>query len=173
MINVQANFTEATNLSFNLKFFSTQKDSTGTYATDSTSGTYKISGNNIWSLVDSVEMVQNAAYKVIVYDNDSSLFITHPDIISKAIFPNNFLDSTFLQYEVNEMSFTNEGANSTKLSIAFKPQSQYLSYDLYYDKTTFLVSKLEFKVAENENDYVKISLVFSNYVTTPIDNEIF
>lgn len=173
LINVQANFKEATNLSFDVKFFSTQKDSNSNYVTDSIVGTYKINGNNLWSLVDSVETVQNAAYKVIAYDNDSSLFITQPDVISKAIFPNNFLDSTFLQYEVDQMTLTDTAVNSKKLSIAFRAASPYLSYDIFYDKTTFLVSKLEFKVRENESDYIKISLVFSNYTTTPIDNTIF
>ncbi len=173
LINMEANFTEAANLSFNVKFFSTQKDSTGIYVTDSIAGIYKISGNNLWSLVDSVEQVQNAAYKVIVYNNDSALFITQADLISKTIFPNNFLDSAFLQYDVNQMSFTNLEGNSKELSITFKPESPYLSYDIYYDKITYRITKLEFKVKQNGPDYLKISLVFSNYVTTLIDNTIF
>lgn len=173
LINMEANFTEAENLSFNVKFFSTQKDSTGNYVTDSIAGTYKISGNNLWSMVDSVELVQNAGYKVIVYDSDSSLFITQPDVISKAIFPNNFLDSAFLQHEVDQMSFDSLAGNTMKLSISFKAESQYLSYDIYYDKTNFLISKMEFKVKENGDDYLMISLLFSNYQTTPIDSSIF
>lgn len=173
MINIESNFTEAANLSFNVKFLSTQKDSTGNYATDSIAGTYKISGNNLWCIVDSVEQVQNALYKVIIYNNDSALFITQAENITKAIFPNNFSDSNFFQYEVNEMSFTNLAGNAKMLSIVFKPESEYISYDLIYDKTTFLISRLEFKVKQLGEDYLKIALVFSDYQTTPIDNAIF
>ncbi len=173
MININSNFTTAPNLSFDVKFFSKQKDSIGAYVTDSISGSYKISNNNLWSMIDSVKSVQNAQYRVTVYEQDSSIYIGQPDDIAKSIFPNNFLDSNFLHNEVSNIVFTNYEDNTKKMTISFKSESPYLSYNLYYNDSTFLLNKMEFDVRETETDNLTITLVFSNYSTSAIDPTIF
>lgn len=172
LLKMQSRYLDAVNLSFDVKFLSTQKDSTGLYVTDSIFGVYKVSGPNLWAIVDSVEQIQNEQYTVTNYLADSTLFISKPDVNPKTVFPHNFLDSTFLQYEVSRMAISNNGGVQKRLTMFFNTESPYLSYDLYYDSTTYLINKLEYKLKDN-SDYIKITLVFGNYQTTVIDQTVF
>lgn len=172
MIRLKSNYTEGTDLSFNVTFFYTEKDSTGLYVTDSLNGSYKIKGNNFLSNVDSVVQVQNEQYALTIYSDEKILLIQKPDFALKTIFSKDLLDTAFLQLDVSGMTMSNYGANQKKLCVSFKTESPYQSYDMYYDTTTYLVNKIEYKLKQ-DTDYIKIAMAFSNYSDTPLDNSIF
>lgn len=172
MIKIKTLAADADNLSFDLKILSKQKDSTGQYVTDTIKGFYKINKNNYWGMLDSVELVQNSEYSVAIYGDDKLIFVQKPKAAYNNIVTNDFLNSSLMRNEADKLSLSNDSGNVRKLSIVFKPASQYLNFDVYYDNTTYKISKVIYKIKDGI-DYIQVTYLFSNYQVNTIDPLLF
>lgn len=183
-IKVQSSYMYANHLAFSVSYYSATADSSG-IVRDTVRGDYKINGDNYSINMDSVEQVQNNTYHVTASIRDSFVLVQQASSLYASLFRIDMFDSLFQHMNVSAVSFS-DSSTVRHMSISFAGDSPYLSYDLYYDKNTYLISKLVFVIKNTffitpppgsglslPQNYVSITAVFSGYSTGGFTDSVF
>lgn len=142
-------------------------------------GTYKFSSGRFDNVLDSTEQIQGSLFNLTVSREDSSIIVNNRQDYAKQMeLP--FLDSMFRNGNVNSMSIVDYDDSTRKLTILFKPNSNYSRYEMKYDKNKFYISNIKYYIRNVMNDGTGVTsgtaivnLLFSNYSTAPINPSVF
>jgi hypothetical protein len=138
--NIQLATAAYDNQQFDISIISTDGS-----ATDTTTGTFSIQGENYRSTFDSVEQVQNSFLNLEIHTDGKILVASRPVSFSKQFFKGNVDEAAFQRMNVNSISVVNAGSNK-KLSFNFLPESDFVQYDVTYDPVSYRVSDVFIKV---------------------------
>ena len=177
IVKIGEAYRTASDLSFDMNI--TYADSaTPTSITEQIAGSYKIHAGKYRGMIDSVEFLQGSEFNMAVYHSDSVIVITdRQEYTSVLQLP--LMDSLFREANVADMSVKDVDDSTRLLSILFKSQSPYHSYELKYDIATNHIKQVKYYLAEMASDtqgasgVVCIAMNFSNYSENVIDDDEF
>jgi hypothetical protein len=142
-------------------------------------GLYKMSTGRYWIVLDSTEQLQGSLYNLTVYHEDSAISINkRQEYAEKLRLP--FMDSAFRNSNVSSLSITEYDDSTRKLTVYFKPGSNFSQYEMKYDKYKFYMRNMTYYLRNVMNDgtgvtsgTAVITVAFSNYSTAAIDQSVF
>lgn len=183
---IQLAYKTPSHLSFDLKYtyaFETEP----TVILDSSLGTFKISGNHYWGVIDSAEFMQNDSFAIVVYKPGRLINVSNP----KGLYPQAAgfaaLDS-LLGKDGYTSSLTRSGHNKVMVLTFSDPLSPYKEFNVSYDSVSYQVSEVAYIIKEeymtgdgftgehNNNSpgkYLQVKAVYKNYDTTAFSSSVF
>jgi hypothetical protein len=159
MINIALATDAYNNQQFDMVVISTN----GTDA-DTTAGNCTIQGDNYKCVFDSVEQIQNSFMNLEIHSDGKIFVVSRPEAFTKQFFKSNVDEAFFQQMNINTVSVSMVGT-SKKLTFNFLPESEYNTYTITYNPTSYRVSNIfiQEKVADAIGNYSP-----TNFITTNI-----
>lgn len=177
---IQAAYSDTSGLVFKSTYYYESFD--GDYSEfDTMTAAYQFKGEMMSFSMDSVHIVQNDQYQVVVYHLDSMMQVNTPVDMHKTMLQANFYDSLFYQMNIGGVTITDFGA-VRKLKFTFLGNSPYSKYEISYDTANYRLSSVEYMVKQTMSPstgsaytgpYISIKINYSNYSTTQLADNIF
>lgn len=180
LFRVEKAYSDTTYLKFKITYYYEEWDTHGP-TRDTLTGVYQLHGDKMYFNMDSVLMIQNEQFRIVVYNLDSMMEVSTPKQLYTKIFQSDLYDTLFRQLNIQNVVLTDTGA-SRKLSFKFHPYSPYVSYDLIYDTTNYRLTHVMYMIKKGivetgpgviPSQYVSIKIVFSNYDTAAFSDSIY
>jgi hypothetical protein len=173
-------------LCFNVKYTYALETDPATIL-DSTTGSFKMSGNYYWGKIDSAEFMQNGSYLITLYKPDKIMRVSNPSYIYPQIANFSSFDSLVGK---NNYSTSCSNAGSAKIiTLNFSdPAFPYKNFAVCYDSVTNLVKNIVYTIKEDFDDYsdsynrsaagnisayMIVRADYTNYQTTGFSNTLF
>jgi len=162
-------FSDTNHVSFQTRYVSTYNDATS----DTIQYQYKVNGDRLLlESSDSANIIQNEQYNLSVNHAYHRAIVSRPGDIFKYVAQVRITDPSFKRSFVTGMVVTDTGSYR-KLSYTFKPASPYRSYDIIYDRVTYRIQAIQYRVnmggegstASSSKMPYYVTILFSNYQT--------
>jgi hypothetical protein len=180
---IQAAYQEREFLSFNIQYLYSYLKNPGVYV-DTVNGRYKLNRSNYWVKLDDVEFIQNDSLLIAVYPDDKVILLNNsvPNWIEMIAGWEKLWQEKKEQLEASVDRSGEEG----KIIMNYKADSNYKRIEIWYNKSTFLTTRMVFVVKQqlllpeeesNEenpsDDFSIIEVRLSEYDSKPFDKVIF
>jgi hypothetical protein len=182
LIKMQALFQNISYTSCDITYYYEEFDSAGTKL-DTMSGVYKVDKDRFYFMLDSVEQIQNEFYHTTIDHMTKVVYVEKPYSAFTSVLQANILDSTFLEYNVQDMQVT-DSSGFRKVSILFKAEAPYQYYEYVYDLSGLRPAYVRFALKKEHyipeeplgpevEQLIKIHIVFSNFQTNAFTDAAF
>ena len=142
-------------------------------------GSYKIHNGKYWGIIDSIEYLQGSLYNLAVFHKDSIISVSNRQEYS-TVLQVPMMDSLFREANVSAMNVTKVNDSTRMLRVLFNPNSQYRSYEIQYDRNSFLIRNIKYYLPGMDDSdpptgsgVICVAIHFSNYSQQPISEEYF
>lgn len=170
-------------LSFDIKYRYAAENNPAVYL-DSLQGKYKINGSSFFYEIDKTQTIFNGQYVLVVYEEDSLIYLSKPSENLLSANPVSLLDSVIANKELSyEME---ENRHTKKITLEFKNDPQYkrVTYEInkksgYLSKLTQVVNSAQMYDPEmmdsvsEEGNFSIVEAFFDHYEKGRFDNSLF
>lgn len=176
-------YRNASVLAFDVKYRYATEDNPGVYL-DSLQGHYQINGSSFFYEIDKTQTLFNGQYVLVIYKEDSLIYLSKPSENLLSANPAVLLDSVIASKEV-KYAFE-ENKHTKKIILAFKNDPQYkrITYEInkksgYLSRVTQVVNSAQMYDPEmaapinKEGNFSIVEVVFDHYEKGKFDNSIF
>jgi hypothetical protein len=177
LVKIGETYKNAINLSFDMSYAYSDSASPSS-PLESLSGTYKIRNGKYWTMIDSIEFIQGQQFDIAVYYGDSTIVVNeqrdYGDILKIPA-----LDTAFQKANIDSIQIIEYNDSTRLLTLFFNKDASYSLYKLQYDKTKYLIRKLEYYIRnmpdESGDSTITglIALNLSNYSEQSVDPSLF
>lgn len=128
-----------------------------------------------------LSLVQNDQYRVTFYESDSTMLIERSSPFYKKLFDVDFYDEQLRQMNIANITLS-DSANIRHISITGLPQAAFATYDIYYDTTTYYLTRIQYTLRKQtyyaggphaNPDLVSVKVLFHTYTVGSFSDETF
>lgn len=172
------------NLSFDVAWYYADEQKPSVYL-DSLRGQFKLSGNNYWYSLANTEIVSDGRFAVVLYKEDSLMYLTRSSAATQMVNPVTQIDS-FLQHHENLVFHSSNTGSIQRVAIDFPANGPYksISYDIDVKtgymlrmrsvvQSDLLLDPSVRQAAGNMSGYAIVEVWFTRYSTNSFSNAVF